>query len=149
MSQLDFKDCKEKKLSLMISFNKLAVLFSQSSGSDCIIHHLSFLCGSNVLRLEVVQRSLHDVKMNAKLAFCSCYDICVSVSASYNQWQEYICGKNISKNAKMIKVHLILVFFLCVFKFLVSPNINGSINTKLTPLNSYSLLIGSIGFVLL
>lgn len=38
--------------------------------------------------LKLEQNSLHDVKMNARLASCSCYDICVS--ASYNQWQVYI-----------------------------------------------------------
>lgn len=36
-----------------------------------------------------------------------------------------------------------------MFKLLVSPNIEASINTKLPPLNSYTLSIGSIGFVLL
>lgn len=44
----------------------------------------------------------------------------VYVSASYNQWQEYICGNNICKivqlkNKKSIfKVHLILVFSMRV-----------------------------------
>lgn len=58
--------------------------------------------------------------MSARLAFCSCYDICVFVSASYNQWQEYICGKNIykivdlKKKTNMFKVHLNISIFTCV-----------------------------------
>lgn len=42
-----------------------------------------------------MSKSLHIDKMMPACFFCSCYDNCVSVSASYNQWEEYICEKNV------------------------------------------------------
>lgn len=82
----------------------------------CLCH---FYTAPMLLHLKKSKNSLHVVKMNAMLAFCSCYDICVSVSASYNQWQEHIYTwkeHNYARNNKksMFKVHFVLVFSMCV-----------------------------------
>lgn len=98
---------------LFISVKELTVFPTVCTVADQVESFMSFLNGSSVVRLEGEQNSLH-----ARLAFCSYYDICVSVIASYNQWQEntvYMWKDHMQDNKKsMFKVHLILVFSMYV-----------------------------------
>lgn len=103
---------------LIILSKELTIFPTVCTAADQVVSFMSFLNGSSVVRLEGEQNSLHDVKMNARLAFCSYYDICVSVIASYNQWQEntvYMWKDHMQDNKKsMFKVHLISVFSMFV-----------------------------------